>query len=100
VPDDLDELLASLATPSAASAGVHEGEHLFATERIVVSPAAGVFAPAADVAAGTDVVPGSVLGTVGEHEVRSPFAGQLMGMLAVQGERVATSQPIAWLRTS
>ena len=29
----------------AASAGVHEGEHLFATERLVVSPGAGVFTP-------------------------------------------------------
>lgn len=100
VPDDLDKVLATLALPSAASAGVHEGEHLFATERIVVSPAAGVFTPATDVDAGTDVVPGSVLGTVGGQDVRSPFAGQVVGMLAVQGERVTTSQPIAWLRTS
>ncbi|MCD9622560.1 ACP S-malonyltransferase [Rhabdothermincola salaria] len=100
VPDDLDKLLATLATPSAASAGVHEGEHLFATERVVVSPAAGVFAPAADVDAGTEVTPGSVLGLVGDQEVRSPFAGTVMGMLAVDGERVSVSQPIAWLRTS
>jgi [acyl-carrier-protein] S-malonyltransferase len=100
VPDDLDKLLATLALPSAASAGVHEGEHLFATERIVVSPAAGVFTPASGAESGTSVEPGSVLGTVGEHEVRSPFAGTVMGMLAVAGERVTTSQPIAWLRTA
>lgn len=99
VPDDLDKLLATLALPSAASAGVHEGEHLFATERIVVSPSAGVFAPAADAVAGQTLEPGTVLGTVGDHEVRSPFAGTLVGMLAVEGERVTTSQPIAWLRT-
>lgn len=100
VPDDLDKLLATLAAPSAASAGVHEGEHLFATERVVVSPAAGVFTPAEGAEAGATVEPGSVLGSVGDQEVRSPFAGTLMGMLAVTGERVTTSQPIAWLRTS
>jgi len=97
VPDDLDKLLATLAAPSAASAGVHEGEHLFATERLVVSPAAGVFTPFEGVDAGTAVDPGAVLGRVGDHEVRSPFAGTVMGMLAVEGERVTTSQPIAWL---
>ena len=32
--------------PGAGAVGVHEGEHLFATERVVVSPAAGVFHPA------------------------------------------------------
>lgn len=99
-PDDLDRLLSTLAAPSAAGAGVHEGEHLFATERIVVSPAAGVFTPGADATVGASVVTGHVLGTVGEHEVRSPFAGTVMGMLAVDGERVTTSQPIAWLRVS
>lgn len=98
VPDDLDQLLATLAIPSAAGAGVHEGEHLFSTERLVVSPAAGVFSPADDAGNGTTVEPGSVLGTVGDHEVRSPFAGVVMGMLAVDGERVTASQPIAWLR--
>jgi [acyl-carrier-protein] S-malonyltransferase len=44
--------------------------------------------------------PGTVLGLVGEQEVRSPFAGILVGVLAVEGERVTTSQPIAWLRTA
>jgi [acyl-carrier-protein] S-malonyltransferase len=99
-PDDLDKLLSTLAVPSAASAGVHEGEHLFATERLVVSPGTGVFTPLPDIDAGSAVEPGTVLGTVGEHEVRSPFAGVVMGMLAVTGERVTTSQPIAWLRAS
>ena len=67
---------------------------------MVVSPAAGVFAPARPPRPGLHLVPGTVLGTVGDHEVRSPFAGILVGMLAVEGERVTTSQPIAWLRTA
>ena len=46
------------------------------------------------------VWPPSRFGTVGDHEVRSPFEGLLIGMLAVEGERVTTSQPIAWLRTA
>ena len=98
-PDDLDKLLTALAAP-VETVEVHEGEHLFATERMVVSPAAGVFAPAADLAPGFVLTPGTVLGTVGEQEVRSPFAGTLVGVLAVEGERVTTSQPIAWLRTA
>ena len=98
-PDDLDRLLSLLAMPSDSGGGIHEGEHLFATERMVVSPAAGVFTPAPGVTRGVTLVPGFVLGTVGEHEVRSPFHGTLVDMLAVDGERVTTSQPIAWLRS-
>jgi [acyl-carrier-protein] S-malonyltransferase len=67
---------------------------------MVVSPAAGVFAPAVGLAPGFVLTPGTVLGTVGDQEVRSPFAGTLVGVLAVEGERVTTSQPIAWLRTA
>lgn len=99
-PDDLDKLLTALAAPVESAVVVHEGEHLFATERMVVSPAAGVFTPAAHAEAGLTLTPGTVLGTVGEQEVRSPFAGILVGMLAVDGERVTMSQPIAWLRTA
>ncbi len=105
-PDDLDKLLTALAEPHVAEVAevaeviVHEGEHLFATERMVVSPAAGVFAPNPTAAAGLHLVPGTVLGLVGDQEVRSPFEGVLVGMLAVEGERVTTSQPIAWLRTA
>lgn len=99
-PTDLDRLLNLLATPSDSGAGVGEGEHLFATERMVVSPAAGIFTPTVGIGPGFALTPGCVLGTVGEHEVRSPFHGTLMNMLAVEGERVTTSQPIAWLRAT
>jgi len=98
-PGDLDRLLSLLAMPSDSGDGIHEGEHLFATERMVVSPAAGVFTPAPGVGSGFELTPGCVLGTVGEHEVRSPFHGMLINMLAVEGERVTPSQPIAWLRS-
>ena len=43
---------------------------------------------------------GTVLGHVGEHEVRSPFDGVLQSYIAVDTERVMPRQPIAWLRTS
>ncbi len=109
-PDDLDTLLQSLAdnpegNGTGATTGVvhgvghHDGERLFATERLVVSPAAGVFHVDAELTAGTLIQPGHLLGTVGENQVRSAFGGSIMGWLAVEGERVATSQPIAWLRT-
>ncbi len=98
-PDDLDRLLETLATPTAAVAGAHEGEHLFATERLVVSPGAGLFTPVEGVEAGSTLEPGQLVGTVGDREVRSPFAGVVMGMLASAGERLTPSQPVAWLRT-
>ncbi len=103
VPDDLDRLLEALAAspslPEAAKAAI-DGEHLFATERLVVSPAAGIFKTGESAKQGTLVDVGQLLGEVGTHEVRSPFAGELMGVLALDGERVTASQPIAWLRTN
>lgn len=97
-PADLDKLLTAIAEKPPVI--VHEGEHLFATERMVVSPAAGIFTPSDQAEAGVALSPGTILGRVGDVEVRSPFSGTLIGMLAVEGERVTTSQPIAWLRTN
>jgi [acyl-carrier-protein] S-malonyltransferase len=102
-PAELDALIEALShspTTGGADLGQRDGEQLFATERMVVSPAAGVFAPAPDLAPGDPIEPGGLLGRVGSEDVRSPFAGSIMGLLAVDGERVTTSQPIAWLRTS
>ena len=98
-PDDLDGLLEALAPQPSTDSAWLEGEHLFATERLVVSPAAGIFTPEADCRPGLEIGVGHLVGLVGDHEVRSPFAGELMGVLALEGERVMTSQPIAWLRT-
>ncbi|MDQ3146370.1 MAG: hypothetical protein M3R01_05480, partial [Actinomycetota bacterium] len=74
---------------------------LYVTERLVVSPGAGQFRlhqrwHGSDASPRVEV--GDVLGTVGGHEVRSLFAGTLMGLLALEGERVTPSQPVAWLR--
>ncbi len=101
----------AVATPSDLEAAVelagrakalehHDGEHLFASERLVVSPAAGVFTSADDVAEGQHIEQGRVVGHVAGHEVRSPFHGTVKGLLAVTGERLTRSQPIAWLRTA
>jgi [acyl-carrier-protein] S-malonyltransferase len=98
-PEDLDKLL------EWVNAGTHvisvklEGEHLFAFERLVVSPAAGVFTPVEGIADGSRIGVGTVLGHVGEIEVRSPFEGVLQSYIAVHGERITIRQPVAWLRT-
>jgi [acyl-carrier-protein] S-malonyltransferase len=104
-PDELDQLLEALAAPPPGAAAAtttqhHEGEHLFVTERLVVSPGAGVFTPLPGLEPGTVIDAGQRIGTVGNQEVRSAFAGLLMGFLAVDTERVTSSQPIAWLRTA
>ena len=99
-PDELDRLLDWVRAASPVTTGPVEGEHLFAVERFVVSPAAGVFSPVSGVPVGARIEVGQVLGHVGDHEVRSPFAGIVQNYIAVEGERVVTHQPIAWLRTS
>ena len=98
-PDELDKLLEWLGGEPVAVAHEHEGEPLFAHERLVVSPAAGIFSTAG-LDDGTAISVGTVLGTVADEEVRSPFAGVLQSYIAVDTERVAARQPIAWLRTN
>lgn len=101
-PEHLDALLELLAQPAIPPVGLqpHEGEHLFATERLVVSPGAGVFTPDGALGPGAQLRPGSVVGSVGGSAVCSPFGGTVVGVLALAGERLSPSQPIAWLRTS
>lgn len=98
-PDELDRLLAWIGGEPATQNASTEGEHLFASERLVVSPAAGIFATAG-IADGTTISVGTILGHVGDVEVRSPFAGILQSYIAVDTERLAPRQPIAWLRTA
>jgi [acyl-carrier-protein] S-malonyltransferase len=82
-----------------------KGETLSISERLVVSPATGVFQPLSPATVTTEgevVNEGQHMGTVvlvGEQvPVHSPFAGFLMGILARPGERVRKGQPVAWLR--
>ncbi len=102
-PDDVERLV-DLAEPSSPRPPASpEGEHLHMAERLVVSPAAGVFSPSErwrENLAGSRVEVGEVLGTVGSEEIRSRFAGVVMGIIAHDGEQLVASQPIAWLRTA
>jgi len=120
VPDDLDKLMDAVTGAEEWTAtATHQGEHLYTSERVIVSPAPGVFDPEstlvalernalAEAAAAEhtrDGEPGSLLavgdrvGTVGLTDVRTPFDGILVRWLAVRGERVVDGQPVAWIRT-
>ena len=106
-PDDLDHLVEILADGIVGAAPAGERFHM--TERLVVSPAVGLFEPAeglngylpGDVSRSVDPVlirVGGLVGSVGTTEVRSAFSGTLEGVLVLAGERVTRGQPIAWLR--
>jgi [acyl-carrier-protein] S-malonyltransferase len=94
---------------------LHQGEHLYMSERVVVSPGGGIFSPRASLRApGTGLLPGTdgddanaqsslvevgdLVGRIGVTEVRTPFAGEVIRWLAVEGERVQEGQPLVWLR--
>lgn len=96
-PSALDAVVE--AASAAGAVDHHDGEHLFAAERMIVSPAAGVFEPVG-IAEGELVERGRVVGHVAGQAVRSPFRGVVMGLLALSGERLTRSQPVAWLRTA
>ncbi|MGH9030260.1 MAG: ACP S-malonyltransferase [Acidimicrobiales bacterium] len=126
-PADLETLIDAVSGSETLHAytAAHQGEHLYTSERVVVSPAAGIFQPdpamsvpgpgglgAPGTSAATQVATslsrasvvtvtvGSLLGYVGAVEVRTPFAGNLVGFLAHGGERVTAGQPVAWLRVA
>ncbi len=76
-------------------------------ERLVVAPSAGVFLllpPEATSTEGDLVAPGQSIGIIDgpgtSTQVRSPFAGFLMGMLAEPGQRLRAGEPVAWLRSA
>ena len=77
------------------------GEQTEMVERLIISPTTGKFRPRLPSLGANSVVrPGLVIGTVGDVAVESPFAGYLMGYLAISGERVEHGQALAWLRPS
>ncbi len=79
-----------------------EGEHLEAAERLVVTPAAGVFEAAPDLPDQIEI--GSTVGYIHGQDVvtpvRSRFAGELVSLVASSGERLILHQRVAWLRAS
>ncbi|MGA3215876.1 MAG: ACP S-malonyltransferase [Acidimicrobiales bacterium] len=106
-PDELARLVRILAGNTSGTAPT--GELFEMTERLIVSPAVGLFEPAAGLngylpgsgAPGGESVfieVGELLGLVGGTEVRSAFSGSLEGVLVLAGERVTRGQPVAWLR--
>jgi [acyl-carrier-protein] S-malonyltransferase len=119
-PADLDTLMDTISAAGTwrAEPALHQGEHLYMSERVVVSPGGGIFAPEATLSApGTGLLPGTervggsatgdpnshvevgdLVGRIGITEVRTPFAGQVIRWLAVDGERVQEGQPLVWLR--
>ena len=102
-PADLDRLVEALTGDDAlhAYAVDHQGELLYVSERVVISPSAGVFEPApSGPAPGDRIEVGTLLGTVAGEEVLAAFAGRLEGCLAQPGERVQAGQPIVWLHTA
>jgi hypothetical protein len=66
--------------------------------RVVVSPVAGVFAPVTGLP--STVQAGATLGFVGDVPVVSPFAGELVVMDALAGERLERYQRVAWLNAA
>jgi [acyl-carrier-protein] S-malonyltransferase len=115
-PDDLDRLMDVVAKPEAQRVETHHiGEHLYMSERVVVSPGGGIFFPEQTLSApGVGLLPGTaapggslsgisvgdLVGRVGAVEVRTPFAGQVVRWQATAGERVQEGQPLLWLRVA
>jgi [acyl-carrier-protein] S-malonyltransferase len=107
-PDDLDTLLEAVTSegPFHDWATSHHGERFYSSERLVVAPASGIFTMANSKVTTSGAIAdriiinvGDAIGRIGENDVRSPFAGVLQDMIAVEGERVIMGQPIAWLRS-
>lgn len=98
-PSDIDKLLSAISEMASVGPAAVGGEGLYVTERVIVSPCAGLFEANSELAAGDDVAVGAVVGWVAGEEVRSPFAGTVMGVMAVDGERVTARQSVAWLRS-
>ena len=102
-PADLDLLVETLTGAEVlhSYAAHHQGELLYVSERVVISPSAGIFEPAeGGPGPGDRIEVGTLLGTVAGSEVLAPFAGTIQGCLAQAGERVQAGQPIVWLHTA
>jgi biotin carboxyl carrier protein len=82
------------------------GERIHVPERLIVAPAPGVFVPPIEGARveGERLRAGDTIGLVelsGETTpVCSSFSGDLIGILAEEGQMLRAGQPVAWLRVA
>ena len=82
------------------------GERILIPERMIVSPADGVFRSNTDNGdiIGTQVAIDDVIGfvdTIGQSiPVTSPFEGTIHGLIAHSGERLRKHEPVAWLKSA
>ena len=77
VPEDLDNLLEALAATPARAAAPSRASTLRDREA-GREPRHGVFQAGEGIGVGAPVGVGHLIGRVGDHDVRSPFAGELM----------------------
>ncbi len=77
------------------------GETTSMAERLIVAPSIGLFRLTSVAFLGAFVDEGQCIGVVestgSARDIRSAFSGRLMGVLARDGERVRSGQPIAWI---
>lgn len=97
--------MTALPAPEEAAVNAPVGETLSVSARVIVSPTTGVFhrlAGSGHMQDGDMVRRGDVIGvtrSLGRSTpIKSPFAGFLMAVVAVDGERLRPGQPVAWLR--
>lgn len=91
-PRSIENMLPSVERP-------HLGEALEIVERLLLNDvSSGVFHVAREALRGTRIEVGDVVGTVDGAPIRSGFAGTLMGVMVLDGHRVALRQAVAWLR--
>jgi hypothetical protein len=76
-------------------------EMFTAAERVIVSPAAGTYEPAAtDGVVEAGAIIGHVRAGADTIPVRSPFCGEVVEVVAWRGERLLHRQRVAWLRVA
>jgi biotin carboxyl carrier protein len=97
VPD----ALTATTSEDAASA-----EMTVIPERVVVAPCSGRFVPLPPevfTSEGEWIEPGQAVGEVhnggGKMQVRSPFRGWVMGMIALPGQPVRAGEALFWVRS-
>lgn len=96
----------TLAASATQGHSVTVPEFTMVPERVVVAPCSGRFAPLPPevfTSEGEWVEPGQAVARVhrGDDvvEVRSPFRGWMMGMLALPGQPVREGEALFWVRS-